>query len=113
MDLSVPMRLFLGEVLFGEIISYFYETPWADGKLVPEDNQQLLGMIEATELANEIESWPDDENDEDDELWNAALKRRGITDEIVNQQTFGPWYVETQDKKRHPISQVMFEKKIL
>jgi hypothetical protein len=107
-----PMNLFLEGKLFGKIVTYGYETPWAEGKFEATNEEHLRSMIEVCELLAEIESWPDlDSREEDDERWQAAMIRRGITEADLDRHSDGSWMIETQDGTKHEISLPVFDRK--
>ena len=106
-----PMHLFLEGKLFGKIVTYGYETPWAVGKFEAADESQLRPMIEVCELSEEIESWPDLASNEDDVRWQAALDKRGITEADLDRHSSGLWVIETQDGMRHEIFLPVFDRK--
>ena len=112
MIIKLPLKLFLDGTLFGKIVSYDYETPWAAGQFAAVNENHLRSLIEVCELSEEIESWPDlVSREEDDERWRAAMDRRGITEADADQHLNGPWIIETQDGTRHEIFSPVFDRK--
>ncbi len=112
MNLNPPFMLFLQGELFGMIITYGYDTPWAVGRLEAVDVNHLRSMIEVCEFSAEVESWPHLVSvEEDDERWRAALDRRGITQFDLEQYSDGPWLIEMQDGTQQEIFLPLFDHK--
>ncbi|MDQ3814542.1 MAG: hypothetical protein M3347_11400, partial [Armatimonadota bacterium] len=105
-----PLKLFLDGKLFGTIVTYGYETPWAVGQLEAADQNHLRPMIEVCELSAEIESWPDLDSRKDEARWQAALDSRGITEADFDQHSNGPWIIETPDGLQHEIFLPVFDR---
>jgi hypothetical protein len=110
-NLKPPLKLFLQEQLFGTIITYGYDTPWAVGQIRAVDANRLCSMIKVCELLAEVQSWPDLVSvARDDERWQAALVSRGLTQSGLEQYSSGLWVIETQDRIKQEISLPVFDK---
>ena len=108
---EVPMRLILGEKLFGHIVSYFYATPWAEGKIEPIDREHHARLVIATEFLDWLEEQPDAPTDEEDEaIYDQELERRGITEEDVESISRGPWTIIPKDGEEQRIHWPMFDR---
>ena len=110
MTVQTPLHLFLEGKLFGKIVTYGYETPWAVGRFEAADQHALRSMIQVCALRDDCESWPDLASREDDDArWQAALERRGITQADLDRHSSGTWTIETPDGNQHEIFLPFFD----
>lgn len=110
MTIQPPLPLFREGTLFGTILTYSYETPWAEGRIEAVDQHALRAMITVCALLQDSQSWPDLASSEDDDArWEAAMDRLGITQADLDRHSSGPWMIETPDGSRHDISMPFFD----
>ena len=110
MAIDLPLRLFLNNQFFGDVVTYGYETPWAVGRFKAADSRRLQAMIAVCELQDEVERWPDTISDEADEArWRASLERRGLTEEDLEEHAGGDWVIQKKDGTRHEIVPPLFD----
>jgi hypothetical protein len=109
-NIRPPLSLFREGQLFGTIVTYSYETPWAEGWFEAVDQHALRAMIAACELLRDSQSWPDLASSEDDDArWEAAMERGGITEADLDRHRDGPWMIEMPDGSRHEIFLPIFD----
>lgn len=106
-DCSTPMTLCLDGQVVGQIVDYGYETPWASGRFVAAEGVPWLDWVEACELSQEIESWPElppEAFAQDQQRWAEALARRGLQEHSLMGFQQGAWSIYCNDGSEQPLA---------
>ena len=104
MCIEPPLELLRNGHLFGKIVTYGYETPWATGTIEAVNPSHLQQMIALCQFLETVESWPELDSDEAEESrWQLALEQRGLSQEDYDHYSQATWLVQTQDGTQHAI----------
>jgi hypothetical protein len=65
----------------GDLVRYFYETPWASAWLTPDNPEDVRRLVAAAAFLAWVEAAPDDLADAE---YDAQLARRGLDQSLVD-----------------------------
>ncbi|GHO42189.1 hypothetical protein [Ktedonospora formicarum] len=107
-----PMQLFCNKTFFGTIDQYFYETPWASGRLIVQDEDQHDFYMRVTSFRDWAESSHESHTnlsrEESDKQYYQEMARRGLSEEDLDRCDEMDWTIVTSDGQEHETRSLSF-----
>ncbi|HEU4325007.1 MAG TPA: hypothetical protein VFS21_17840 [Roseiflexaceae bacterium] len=89
----------------GTVVSYGYATPWAGGRLLPDDPAERDRLARVCAFLNALEDMPDDQSDAD---YAAALRDHRLTEADLDGYWDG-WTMTLPDGETRSINALLFD----
>lgn len=102
--IPTPMALYLNQQLYGQILSYGYETPWASGLFEAADPRAGLRLIQICTFYTDLEDWPDlDCPAAEDQRWENTLIEYGLTQADLDFYNTATWLIQAADLQEYTL----------
>jgi hypothetical protein len=105
------MQLLRNEEFFGSVIEYFYETPWAAGRLIAQDKGQHDLCMRIYSFLDWVLSHGYETNlpsEESDKQYYHEMAKRGLSEEDIDWCEDAEWTIVTSDGQEHPAYSLSF-----
>ena len=102
--IPTPMALYLNQQLYGRILSYGYETPWASGRFEASDPRVGLRLIQICHFYAQVEDWTElDFPAAEEQRWQTALIEYGLSQSDLDLYNSAIWLIQAADLQEYTL----------